>query len=72
MTLFVFPQSPKLLLSPAVCAHPHPHRLRPGARGGREGSHGGFPSLILFFLSPFQPVPFPSTKKEKKKKEKHK
>lgn len=68
------PPHPKLLLfSPCVCAHPHPHRLRPGARGGNgweESCFFFFFSLFDFvFLSPFQPVPFPPPKKKKRKRQ---
>lgn len=67
------PPHPKLLLfSRCVCAHPHPHRLRPGARGGNGWEESCFFFFSLFdfvFLSPFQPVPFPPPKKKKRKRQ---
>lgn len=62
------PPHPKLLLfSGCVCAHPHPHRLRPGARcgGGWKESCVFFSLFDFVFLSPFQPIPFPHQKKKK-------
>ena len=64
------PPHPKLLLfSCCVCAHPHPHRLRPGARGGNGWKESFFffsLSLILFFCLPSNLSPFPHKKKKKK------
>lgn len=65
--LTLLPHPKLLLFSHCVCAHPHPHQLRPGARGG-----GGwevmffFLSLILFFCLPSNLSPFPHQKKRKR------
>lgn len=55
--------------SPLCVLHPHPHRLRPGARGGNGWkSHVFFFSLFDFtFLSPFNLSLSPTKKKKKKR-----
>lgn len=51
-----------------MCAHPHPHRLRPGPGVAGREVMGVFPSLILFFcLPPTCPLPPPSKRKKEKK-----